>query len=370
VAHDFNNILCIIKGNAQLGLSDLSSGDPLCKSLEMITTAAERAADLTKQLLAFSRKQIVAPQVIDLSLLIESLHPMLLRLLGEDIILRTVPRKRLGSIRVDPGQVEQIVLNLTINARDAMPEGGELVIETADVVLDDDYCKKHALAEPGTYIMLAVSDTGCGMSAEIREKIFEPFFTTKPVGQGTGLGLATVFGIVKQSGGRVEVCSEPGKGSSFKVYFPRVAGEGVTPLRSQVTGMPEPSRGQETVLVAEDDAMVRTMAVRILKRLGYEVLAAGSGSEALALAERHPGPIDLLFTDVVMPHMNGRELAARLVETRPHIKVLYTSGHTNIVIDHPVVPEAGVQSIAKPYSFLTLGARVREVLDGPGGSKA
>jgi PAS domain S-box-containing protein len=360
VAHDFNNVLCSITGHADLALLDLSAEDPLCKPMEQIAKAAGRAADLTRQLLAFSRKQVIAPKVVDLNHLIENLHPMLVRLIGEDIILRTVPQKRLGRVRVDPGQIEQVVLNLVINARDAMPGGGEVLIEAADVWLDDYYCEKHAKATPGAYVMLAVSDTGFGMSAEIREKIFEPFFTTKQLGQGTGLGLATVFGIVEQSGGRIEVYSEPGKGSSFKVYFPRVADQAETLTRADV---PAPLGGKETVLVVEDEEMVRSLAVKLLTRLGYEALAAGDGDEALVLAKHHEGPIDLLLTDVVMPHMNGRELAAKLAELRPGIKVLYTSGYTQNLIAHHGVLDEGVQLVAKPYSLNTLAARVREALD-------
>ncbi len=360
VAHDFNNVLCAIIGNANLVLDDLSAADPLRESMEEITKAADRAADLTRQLLAFSRKQVIDPKVIDLSRVIESLHSMLIRLIGEDIILRTVPQKRLGRVRVDSGQIEQIVLNLAVNARDAMPEGGELIIETADVVLDEDYCSQHAKATPGAHVMLAVNDTGCGMSAEIREKIFEPFFTTKQLGQGTGLGLAMVFGIVDQNGGRIEVESESGKGTSFKVYFPRVFDEIETP---RIAYSPEHADGTETVLVVEDEEIVRKLAVRLLKRRGYKVLATNSGDDAILLAERHDGPIHLLLTDVVMPHMNGRDLAERLTKTRPGIKVLYTSGYTQDVIAHHGVLDEGVQFIAKPYSLATLATRVREVLD-------
>ena len=360
VAHDFNNVLCAITGNAELALHDLPDKNPLRESLEEIAKAAERAADLTRQLLAFSRKQVIKPKSINLSDLIESLHTMLVRLIGEDIILRTVPRKGLGQVRVDPNQIEQIVLNLAINARDAMPNGGELLIETANVLLDEDYCQLHAKIISGPYVMLAVSDTGCGMTAETRKKIFEPFFTTKELGQGTGLGLATVFGIVEQNDGVIEVYSEPEKGSSFKVYFPRVANQ-TSNLKDLKT--PVPTGGQETVLVVEDEEIVRNMVVKVLKRLGYQVLSASSGDKALGLAESYNNPIDLLLTDVIMPHMNGRQLAGKLSESRPDIKVLYASGYTHNVIAHHGVLSEGVEFITKPYSLDRLSSRVREVLD-------
>jgi two-component system cell cycle sensor histidine kinase/response regulator CckA len=360
VAHDFNNVLCSITGNASLVLTDLSADDPLHERIEGISKAAERAADLTRQLLAFSRKQVIEPKVIDLSQMVESLHTMLVRLIGEDVILKTVPQERLGRVRVDPGQIEQIVLNLAINARDAMPTGGDLLIETADVTLEDDYCEMHTNARPGPYVMLAVSDTGHGMSAEIRDKIFEPFFTTKELGQGTGLGLATVFGIVEQNGGRIEVYSEPGQGSTFKVYFPRV-GESAEPLdRPQGAQIPG---GSETVLVVEDDKMVRRLAQMLLEHLGYQVLSAGSGAEAIALAQQHETPIHLLLTDVVMPRINGRELAESLTGLQPGLKVIFTSGYTHNVIAQQGVLDEGVQFIAKPYTLGTLATKVRQVLD-------
>jgi two-component system, cell cycle sensor histidine kinase and response regulator CckA len=363
VAHDFNNLLCVIMSNAEMATLDLGESDPVRESLDMIIGASERAAALTRQLLAFSRKQVIEPKVINLSELIESLHSILVRLIGEDVILRSVPQGGLGSVHVDPGQIEQIVLNLAVNARDAMPDGGELLIETTNVVLDDDYCSAHLNAAPGTHVMLAVSDTGCGMSAEVRERIFEPFFTTKQMGRGTGLGLATVFGIVEQSGGRIEVYSEPGEGSCFKVYFPRhgAQAEKLTRVRS-----PLPLGGRETLLVVEDDESVRTITVKILRSHGYHVLAASSGADALALAERHRGLIDLLLTDVIMPHMNGRQLAVRLVEQRPGIKVLFTSGYTDNAIVHHGVLDPGVQFLAKPFTPNVLSARVREVLSGNG----
>lgn len=360
VAHDFNNILCAITGNATLVLEDLSSGDPLHESLTEIVSASARASSLTAQLLAFSRKQVIEPRVINLSDLIENLHPMLVRLLGEDTLLKTLPKKDLGRVLADPGQVEQVVLNLAINARDAMPDGGELVIETADILLDEDYRAEHANTKPGNYVMIAVSDTGSGMDAATREKIFEPFFTTKQLGQGTGLGLATVYGIVEQSGGRIEVYSEPGEGTSFKIYFPRVLEEAKPLVKSSVS---KTAGGQETVLVVEDEKMVCRLAVKLLSRRGYQVLSATSPGEAIAMVEQHEGPIDLLLTDVIMPKINGRELADKITELQPEIKVLFTSGYTQNIIAHHGVMDENVEFLAKPYSLEALASRVREVLD-------
>ena len=360
VAHDFNNVLSAIKGNAEMAQLDLAEEAPLNAAMTEIIEAADRAANLTLQLLAFSRKQVIAPKVINLGQLVENLASMLAPLIGEDVVLRTVPHTPLGSVMADPGQIEQIVVNLAINARDAMPGGGELLIETSDVVLTDDYNKGHPDAKTGAHVMLAVSDTGCGMSPEICQKIYEPFFTTKKAGEGTGMGLATVYGIVEQNNGRIEVYSEPGVGSVFKVYFPMVHEQAETPIhkeRSQQAG------GTETVLVVEDEDKVRRVVVRFLKRRGYNVLEAACGEDALQVALRHADPIDLLFTDVIMPEMNGRELADRLTEQRPGIKLLFTSGYTHDNIAHRGVLDEGVQFIAKPFSLKALAVRVREVLD-------
>jgi len=361
VAHDFNNMLCAITGFASLGRLDLPDDDPLAEPLDEIAKAADRAAELTAQLLAFSRQQVIAPKVVALDDLIERMHTMLSRLIGEDIVLRIVNKEPLGSVSADPSQVEQVVLNLALNARDAMRDGGELIIETANVELDDAYGQSHAHAKPGLYIMLAVTDSGIGMDADTRAKVFEPFFTTKEQGRGTGLGLATVFGIVQQSGGRIEVYSEPNEGTCFKVYFPRV------PERADA--LAAPSRiaargGSETVLIVEDDELVRAFAAKALARLGYDVLRAASGAEAISLAEQHERPIDLLFTDVVMPRMNGRDLAERLAEMGPAMKVLFTSGYTQDVIVHHNVLMDGIEFLAKPYAHDSLATRVREVLDG------
>jgi PAS domain S-box-containing protein len=351
IAHDFNNMLSVIEGNAELALADLTAGDPLAESMEAICQATERAADLTRQLLTFSRKQVIAPKVVNLSRLIEGLHPMLVRLIGEDIILRTLPQERIGRVRADPGQIEQIVLNLAVNARDAMPAGGELIIETAD---------EDPNTTPGPHVVLTVSDTGCGMSSEIIEKIFEPFFTTKEIGHGTGLGLATVFGIVEQHGGRLEVHSAPGEGSSFKIYLPRVFEKADTLAHPEKAA---PLGGRETVLLVEDEEMVRSLTLKLLRRLGYKVLSAASGGDALVLEERHEGAIDLLFTDVIMPQMNGHDLAERLVKLRPGLKVLYSSGYTQDLIAHHGVLDEEVQFLAKPYSLDSLAAKVRKALD-------
>jgi len=360
VAHNFNNVLCVITGNAELVLDDLPAESPLRESMEDISEAANQAARLTRQLLTFTRKHPIEPKTINLSQLMQRMHSMLTQLIGEDVILRTETTERPGWIRVDPGQVEQVLLNLVVNARDAMPNGGDLLIETADVSQDDDRLF-HGKDTPGDYVMVAISDTGCGMSAEVSDRIFEPFFTTKDQGEGTGLGLSTAYAIVEQNGGRIAVTSEPGKGSTFKVYFPRVDVGAETHAGAQTH---DPAGAQETVLVVEDEEMVRNLAVKLLDHRGYQVLSASSGAEALALVEHHEGPIDLLLTDVVMPHMDGRELADRALDRRPGMKVLYTSGYTKNLISQHGVRSEDVSFIAKPYSLGTLAARVREVLDG------
>ncbi|MCA9620894.1 MAG: response regulator, partial [Myxococcales bacterium] len=362
IAHDFNNMLCAIMGQVALAKREPALSESLQQSLAEIGEAAERAANLTRQLLAFSRKQVLAPRVLDLGELIADLDSMLRRLIGEDIELRTVPEPELGLVRVDPTLMEQIVLNLAVNARDAMIDGGELLIETANVELDESYCERHADVRPGSYVMLAVSDTGVGIPEDVRDKIFEPFFTTKQLGRGTGLGLATVYGIVRQNEGRIEVYSEPGRGTSFKIYFPRV----FEPADARPRRASLPDRvGTETVLVVEDDEMVRRLAERLLRRGGYTVIVAGSGAEALEVSAAHERAIDLLLTDVVMPGMNGRELARRLVAERPGLRVLFTSGYTDNVIAHHGVLDPGVHFLAKPYSLDALMSLVRQILDEP-----
>nr|MDQ5836403.1 PAS domain S-box protein [Acidobacteriota bacterium] len=328
IAHDFNNLLTAINGYSDLALRRLQAEDPLRKSVEEIRKAGERAAALTRQLLAFSRKQVLQPVVLDLNSVVSDMEKMLRRLIGEDVELRTALAHDLGSIKADPGQVEQVIMNLAVNARDAMPSGGRLTIETANVYLGEEYAARRLTDfTPGPYVVLTVTDTGTGMDDETRERIFEPFFTTKGSGKGTGLGLSTVYGIVRQSGGSVRVSSEVGRGSTFEVYFPR-AGEGVQEYRRGAEPE-EVLRGAETVLLAEDEEMVRRLAREVLEVYGYRVLVAANGGAAFLICERHEGPISLLVTDIVMPEMSGRELAARLAHLRPEMKVLYMSGYTD-----------------------------------------
>ncbi len=359
VAHDYNNMLTIILGHADLLLAQLSDDDPRREPIEEIADAANRSANLTRQLLAISRRQVVAPRVIDLRRLVDGLHTILQRLMGEHIALKTVHRDGNGRVKADPAQIEQVVLNLAVNARDAMPDGGELLIETTEVMLDDAYCREHPDAVPGKHVMLAVIDTGCGMSPETREQIFEPFFTTKAPGEGTGLGLATVFGIVTQNGDRIEVYTEPGEGTSFKIYFPYVAEEADADIHTEVSS---PLGGHETLLVVEDEETVRQLAKRVLKHYGYRVLTASSADDALLLAEQHDGPIDLLFTDVIMPGMNGCDLATRLTAMRPGIKVLYASGFAEDVIARHGALDESESFISKPYLPAALAARVHDIL--------
>ncbi|OGP89488.1 MAG: hypothetical protein A2156_11115 [Deltaproteobacteria bacterium RBG_16_48_10] len=362
VAHDFNNLLTIIKGNSQLSLMDLEKNNPLRENLEGVLRASDRASDLIRQLLAFSRRQILEMKVLDLNSLLMDLDKMLHRLIGEDIELVTLLTKDLGRVKVDSGQIEQVILNLAVNSRDAMPSGGSLTIETANAELDEEYARRHVAVIPGRYVMLSVSDTGAGMTPEVRDKVFEPFFTTKESSKGTGLGLSTVYGIVKQSGGNIWVYSEPGKGTTFKIYLPRVdepLGE-VVREKAAEGGLP---RGSETILIVEDDEDVREVAVRILKMQGYRVLETSQGSDALHQCGHEAGPIHLMVTDVVMPEMNGPELAKRLSPLRPEMKVLYISGYTDNAIVHHGVLEKGVNYIQKPFTVEGLARKVREVLD-------
>ncbi|MGA8754016.1 response regulator [Candidatus Deferrimicrobium sp.] len=361
VAHDFNNLLTAIMGNISLALMKLSPSDPAGGLLAEANKAAESAASLTQQLLAFSRKQIIKPKVLDLNILIADMNKLLFRLIGENIDLKTVPGEDLGSVKVDAGQFEQILVNLAVNARDAMPEGGMLFIETANVDLDEEYCTKHPYVRPGRFVMLAVSDTGHGMSEEVKRQVFEPFFTTKSKGIGTGLGLATIYGVVKQANGSIEVYSEVGKGTTFKIFLPRVEDEDAgTPVSSLPMELLE---GSETVLLVEDEKIVRDVGARILERSGYRVMQAGNGDEAIALAMEYGERIDLLMTDVVMPGMHGRELANRLTRIHPETRVLFTSGYTDDAIVHHGVLDEGVSFIGKPYSPSALAKKVREVLD-------
>jgi len=360
IAHDFNNLLTIIKGYSQLSLSELKEGHPLMENLEGIQKATDRATDLIRKILAFSRRQLMEMRVLDLNTLLMDLDKLLRRIIGEDIELVTVLAEDLGRVKVDPGQIEQVILNLSVNAKDAMPNGGKLTIETANEELDDAYARSHLSVIPGRYVMLSVSDTGVGMSPEVRERIFEPFYTTKEKGKGTGLGLSTVYGIVKQSGGNIWVYSEPGQGTTFKIYLPREE-EPLEEIREKVV-KEEFLGGSETVLVVEDEEEVRKLAVRILQNQGYKVLEASQGNEALSICEQHEEPIHLLVTDVVMPGMSGRDLSGRLTSLRPEIKTLYMSGHTNSAIIHHGVLEPGVNLLQKPFTPEALIRKVHEVL--------
>jgi PAS domain S-box-containing protein len=361
VAHDFNNLLTVISGYSDLLLQKFGKESPLRGHVEEIKRAGERAASLTQQLLAFSRKQIIEPRVVRLDLLVADMQAMLTRLIGEHISIQVGTGKSLGSVKVDPVQFQQVLMNLAVNARDAMPGGGKIVIETSNVDLDETYCALHPYVIPGRFVMLAISDTGHGMSEEIKGHIFEPFFTTKERGSGTGLGLATAYGAVHQAGGSIEVYSEVGIGTTIKTYFPRVEGEAAIPvIDDRPADLPG---GTETVLVVEDESIVLTLCVRILERLGYKVLQARNGTEAIAEAKGYGGRIDLLLTDVVMPGMNGADLAAQLVLHHAEMKVLFTSGYTDDAIVRHGVLDEGVSFIGKPYTPSTLARKVREVID-------
>jgi two-component system, cell cycle sensor histidine kinase and response regulator CckA len=359
VAHDFNNLLTAILGYSQLLAPELAGNPDQFSAIEEIRKAGERAAGLTRQLLAFSRKQMLELRVLDLNEVVRHIHEMLTRLIGEDIEIVMNLAPSLGCVRADAGQIEQVIVNLAVNARDAMPRGGQISLETANVELDETYSQSHVPVLPGSHVMLAVSDTGIGMNEAIRERIFEPFFTTKEKGHGTGLGLSTVYGIVKQSGGYIWVYTEPGKGTTFKVYFPRVH---VPPDVSAVVEHPSlPSTGDETILLVEDEDSVRRLARKTLEARGYRVLEAANGGEAVELAAREP--VHLLLTDMVLPGMGGGEIAARVREIHPRAKVLYTSGYTDDIIVRRGMMEHGSAFLEKPFTPALLARKVREVLD-------
>ncbi len=364
VAHDFNNLLTIILGYSQILADGVPAGSRLADSTAQIKSAADKASGITRQLLAFSRKTVLTPRVVNLNDVMLNLDSLLRRLIGEDIEVLTVPASDLGSVKADPGQIEQVIMNLALNSRDAMPHGGKLTLETANAYLDESYARAHQPAEPGRYVMLAVSDTGQGMTPETQIRIFEPFYTTKEVGKGTGLGLSMVYGIVKQSGGYIWVYSEPGRGTAFKIYLPRVDQPAPT---TTLDGRPRHlQRGTETILLVEDDPQLRQLSSSVLAHCGYKMLVASTPEEGLAICKANLRDIHLLVTDVVMPRMNGRQLADQVTQIAPNIKVLYISGYTNNAIVHYGVLDPGLWFLPKPFTLSALMAKVREVLDsGP-----
>jgi PAS domain S-box-containing protein len=363
IAHDFNNLLMVISGYGEFLLERIGPDPALRAPAQEIANAAERATTLTRQLLAFSRKQMLAPKVLDLNGIVTENLKMLTRLIGEDIDLVMVPGAELGAVKADPGQIEQVIMNLAVNARDAMPQGGKLTIETSNVTLDENYARFHAPVRPGEYVMLAISDTGLGMDTETQSHIFEPFFTTKGP-RGTGLGLSTVYGIVKQSEGYIWVYSEHGKGTSFKVYLPRVSATGET-MAVQPAIASKPGRGDETILLVEDEPNLRRLAREALESQGYSVLDAADGASAIQISNSYQSPIHLLLTDVIMPGMNGRELALRISSLRSETRVLYMSGYTENAIGHNGTLDEGISLLQKPFTLPALKAKVREMLDTP-----
>jgi PAS domain S-box-containing protein len=361
VAHDFNNLLTVITGYGHMLLEDVEAQSPLLGSIEEILKAADRAAALTNQLLAFSRRQLAQPKILDLNAIVLDMDNMLRRVIGEDVELSAALAEDIGNVRADPGQVQQIIMNLVVNSRDAMPHGGKITIETANVDLDEETGLRINLPAPAKYVMLGVTDTGYGMDAETRLRIFEPFFTTKEQGKGTGLGLSTVFGIVKQSGGEVEVISEPGQGAQFRVYLPRVSATG-EPLEVR-RETPQDVRGSETILLVEDEAVVRKLVKEILAEQGYTILEAEGPQQALAVQEAYRGDIQLLLTDLVMPDMNGRELAERLTALRPGIKVLFMSGYTGDTMVRETLNRPGLAFLQKPFTPGALARKVRKAIE-------
>ncbi len=364
IAHDFNNLLMVISGYSEFLLERIGDDPALRGHAQEIANAAERATSLTRQLLAFSRKQMLAPKIVDLNSVVTENVKMLTRLIGEDIDLVMVPGPDIGAVKADPGQIEQVIMNLAVNARDAMPHGGKLTIETANVTLDANYARFHAPVKPGDYVMLAISDTGMGMDADTQAHIFEPFYTTKGL-KGTGLGLSTVYGIVKQSEGYIWLYSETGKGTSFKIYLPRFSatGEALASQPALAADADQPSPGHETILLVEDEENLRRLARQSLETQGYRVIDAPDGAAAMKISQAHKGPIHLLLTDVIMPGMNGRELANQLSPTRPEMRVLYMSGYTENHIGHNGTLDQGITLLQKPFTLPALKAKVREVLD-------
>lgn len=364
IAHDLNNVFAAVNGYTELIMADVSPGEQLYDDLQQIRDAGQRGANLVRQILAFSRRQAIQLQALDLNRVVTEFQKMLQRLIGEDIQLRVALDKAVHVVSADIVQIEQVLMNLAVNARDAMPDGGMLSIETANVLLDEAYAAKHVDVQPGPHVMLAVSDTGCGMSADVQKQIFEPFFTTKEAGQGTGLGLATVYGIVKQHRGNIWVYSEPGRGTTFKIYLPAVL-EPAAPMEP-VDVQPLVSRGTETVLVVEDETSVRDLICAVLSAHGYQTLSSGKPESALEIAGAYTKEIQLLLTDVIMPGMTGRDLARKMTETRPSIRVLYISGYTDSIIGRHGILDASVKYLQKPFTIRGLLAKVRECLDSPG----
>jgi len=362
IAHDFNNLLTVIRLNTEIIMEGLDPTDPRGEDVKQIRSAAERASSLTRQLLAFSRKQILQPRVLDMNSVVSSVEPMLRRLIGEDVVIGSSCTAR-GYVVADPGQLEQILVNLVVNARDAMPQGGRISIETQNVELDETYTSEHAPVVPGRYVMLSVGDTGVGMTRDTREHAFDPFFTTKEAGKGTGLGLATVYGIVKQSGGYVWIYSEPGHGTTLKLYFPEVSSGAAFKTGEYKIMAKEQARGSETILLVEDEDAVRGLTSRILEKQGYRVIAAQHGREAMDIATKEEGHIDLVLTDIVMPGMNGRGLVERLAGIRPRIKSLYMSGYTDDDIVRRGFIEPSKSFLQKPFTSEALLQTVRKVLD-------
>jgi len=366
IAHDFNNLLTIITGYSQLLLTALSEGDRNRSAVEQIMKAGERAAALTRQLLSFSRRQTMLPKVLDLNTLVGSLAVMLRRLIGEDIDLRLDLAKDAGQVNVDPGKIEQVIMNLAVNSRDAMPQGGMLTIQTSNVDLDEHYSATHTRVKPGSYVMMAVNDTGTGMDAETRARLFEPFFTTKGQGRGTGLGLSIVFGIVRQTGGNVEVVTEPGQGTSVRIYLPRVEQAAVPEAELPVD---KTERGSETILLVEDEDMVRKLVRETLEHEGYKILEAAGPEQATRISKAYEGQIHLMITDMVMPQENGRALATRLSQQRPDMKVMFMSGYTDASVIGDVGEFGKVEFLQKPFTPAALTRKVRTVLQPANGDK-